>query len=499
METLSLLLAGFSVALTPTNIALGLLGAVAGTLIGALPGLGPANGIAILIPLVFSLGLPADSAMILLVCVYYGAMYGGRISSILLNIPGDEPAVMTTLDGYPMAKQGRAEAALAISGVASFFGGTVSIIALMFFAPALASVAIRFGPAEYFALYILAFCTITSISGSNPMKTFVATLLGLMFATVGLDPGSGVPRYTFGMLELYEGIDFVVALVGLFAISELLVFIDRHLDSPHVAIKVGRVTAALKELSGTWWTMLRSSVVGFIGGILPGAGASLGAFLAYALEKRLHGHDGDFGNGDKRGVAAPEAGNNAGVSGGLVPLLSLGVPASATTAILLAMLVSLGVTPGPLLFEQQPELVWGLIAALYMANVALLVINLPMVGVFVRLLSIPSWILMPAVTMVAFVGIYSISHSAFDILTMVFFGVLGYLMRKLDISLVPVVLGLVLGGPMETNLRRALTLSDGDWSALVSSPLSILLWVMALLGLVLPLVFKRRRWAGETG
>ncbi len=495
METLSLLLDGFAVALTPTNLLLALCGAFAGTLIGALPGLGPANGIVILIPLVYSLGLPADSAMILLVSVYYGAMYGGRISSIMLNIPGDEPAIMTTLDGYPMAKQGRAEAALAISAVASFVGATISIIALMFFAPLLASVAIRFGPAEYFALYILAFCTITSITGSNPMKTLVATLLGLMFATVGLDPGSGVPRYTFGLLELYEGIDFVVALVGLFAISELLVFIDSHMEKQQVRIKVGSVTAALKEVAGTWWTMLRSSVVGFVGGILPGAGASLGAFLPYALEKRLHDQNGTFGKGDKRGVAAPEAGNNAGVSGGLVPLLSLGVPASATTAILLAVLVSLGVTPGPLLFEQQPELVWGLIAALYVANVVLIVMNLPLVGVFVRMLSIPPWILMPSVTMIGFVGIYSISHSAFDILTMVFFGVFGYVLRKLDISLVPVVLGLVLGAPMETNLRRTLTLSDGDWMALVSSPLSIGLWAMAITGLLLPLLLKRRRQA----
>ncbi|MDX1606662.1 MAG: tripartite tricarboxylate transporter permease [Candidatus Competibacterales bacterium] len=495
METLSLLLSGFAVALSPLNIALGFFGAFAGTLIGALPGLGPANGIAILIPLVFSLGLPADSAMILLVCVYYGAMYGGRISSILLNIPGDEPAIMTTLDGHPMAQQGRGEAALAISAVASFVGATVSIVALMFFAPWLAGFAIRFGPAEYFALYVLAFSTITSVSGHNPVKTFIAVILGLMFATVGLDPQSSVPRYTFGMLELYEGIDFVVALVGLFAVSELLVFIDSHLqDNPPTRIKVGKVTAALKELAGTWWTMLRASVVGFIGGVLPGAGASLGAFLAYSLEKRVGGdRDGPFGQGNKRGVAAPEAGNNAGVSGGLVPMLSLGVPASATTAILLAVLITLGIQPGPLLFEQQPDLVWGLIAALYIANVVLLVMNLPLVGVFVRLLSIPTWILLPSVTMVGFVGIYSISHSSFDILLMIFFGVLGYAMRKLDISLVPIVLGLVLGGAMETNLRRALNLSDGDWTALFASPLSITLWVMAAISLVLPLLLGRRR------
>jgi len=492
LETFSLLLSGFAVALTPTNILLGLFGAFAGTLVGALPGLGPANGIAILIPLVFSLGLGPESAMIMLLCVYYGAMYGGRISSIMLNIPGDEPAIMTTLDGYPMAKQGRGEAALAISAVASFVGATISIVALMFFAPWLAGFAIRFGSAEYFALYVLAFATITGVTGTSPLRTFVATILGLMFATVGLDPGTGVPRYTFGLLELYEGIDFIVALVGLFAVSELLLFIDQHIEGGFERVKVGGITRAIREVTGTFWTMIRSSVVGFIGGILPGAGASLGAFLAYALERRLNDKQGSFGKGDKRGVAAPEAGNNAGVSGGLVPLLSLGVPASGTMAILMALLISLGITPGPLLFEKEPDLVWGLIAALYIANVVLLVMNLPLIGLFVRMLSTPTWALMPTVTLVGFVGIYSISHSPFDILTMVFFGVFGYVLRRLRISLVPIVLGLVLGAPMETNLRRALNLSDGDWTALFSSPLSIGLWIGAVLAIVLPILLRKR-------
>ncbi len=492
METFNLLMQGFAVALTPTNLMLALFGAFAGTLVGALPGLGPANGIVILIPLVFGLSLPPESAMILLLGVYYGAMYGGRISSIMLNIPGDEPAIMTTLDGYPMAKQGRGESALAISAIASFVGATISIIALMFFAPMLASVAIHFGSAEYFALYVLAFSAIASIAGTRPLKTLIATLIGLMFATVGLDPGAGVPRYTFGMLELYEGVDFVVALVGLFAVSELLVFIDSHVRGTHDRPRIGSVLGGLREVAGTWWTMIRSSVVGFVGGILPGAGATLGAFLAYTLEKRLHNKNETFGNGDKRGVAAPEAGNNAGVSGGLVPLLSLGVPASGTMAILLAMLISLGITPGPLLFDNEPDLVWGLIASLYVANVVLLVMNLPMIGVFVRMLSIPSWALMPSVTLIGFVGIYSISNSSFDILTMVFFGLLGYILRRLDISLVPIVLGLVLGGPMEVNLRRALTLSDGDWTALFASPISLTLWGLAALAAVLPLLLRRR-------
>lgn len=493
METLSLLLAGFAVALTPTNIWIGLMGSFAGTVIGALPGLGPANGIALLLPLVFALGLPPDTALILLVCIYQGAMYGGRVSSILLNIPGDEPAIMTTLDGYPMARQGKGEAALAIGAISSFVGALLATVALMFLAPPLADFAVRFGPAEYFVLYVLAFSAITSVTGNNPFKTFIGAVIGLMFASVGLDPGSGVPRYTFGMLELYEGVDFIVALVGLFAVSELLTFVDHHFDGKTPPrVMVGKVTTAIKEVAGTGWTMLRGSVVGFIGGVLPGAGASLGAFLAYSLEQRVSDKNGTFGKGDKRGVAAPESGNNAGAMAGLIPMLALGIPASATTALLLAMLVALGVTPGPLLFDQEPQLVWGLVAALFLANVALLIMNLPMVGVFVRLLSIPSWILMPMVTMVGFVGIFSISHSSFDILTMIFFGVLGYGCRKLDISLVPITLGLVLGQPMEINLRRALTLSNGDWTVLVGSPLAVGLWIMAALGLIVPLLLRKR-------
>lgn len=498
METLSLLLAGFAVALTPTNIMIGLAGSFIGTVIGALPGLGPANGIALLMPLVFALGLPPETALILLVCLYQGAMYGGRVSSILLNIPGDEPAIMTTLDGYPMARKGQGEAALAIGAIASFVGGLLATVALMFFAPPLAEFALRFGPPEYFALYVVAFAAITSITGTNPWKTFIGTVVGLMFATIGLDPASGVPRFTFGLLELYSGINFIVALVGLFAVSELLTFVEQHYEGlKPPRIKVGSTTAAIKEVAGTGWTTLRSSVVGFIGGVLPGAGASLGAFLGYSMERRICDKDGKtFGTGDKRGVAAPEAGNNAGATAGLVPMLALGIPASATTALLLAMLVALGVTPGPMLFEQEPELVWGLIAALFLANVALLIMNLPMVGVFVRMLSVPPWILMPLVTMVGFVGIYSISHSSFDILVMIFFGVLGYGCRKLDISLVPITMGLVLGQPMEVNLRRALTLSNGDWGVLWSSPLAISLWVVAALGLFLPLLM--RKWGGST-
>lgn len=486
METLNFLMDGFAVALTPYNLMFALFGAFVGTLIGCLPGLGPANGVAILIPLAFTLGLPPETAMILLTSVYAGAMYGGRISSILLNIPGDEPAMMTCLDGYPMARNGRAADALAISAIASFSGGVIGTIGLILLAPVLARFALTFGPAEYFVLFVLAFATLGGITGKNPMKTVIAATLGIMISTVGIDISTGTQRYTFGILELYEGIDFILAIVGLFAISELLFFVEHRMRGSHKQVKIGKLTLSFRELVSTIPTQLRGGVLGFIAGVLPGAGASLGSFISYTLEKQVTGRKGRFGEGDIRGVVAPEAGNNGASSGALVPMLTLGVPGSGTTAVLLAMLISLNITPGPLMFTQNADIVWGVIAALLIGNVLLLVLNIPLVGVFVRLLSIPPMYLLPIVTMVAFVGIYSISHSTFDLYFMVAFGVAGYFLRKLEIPLVPVILGLLLGPEMEKNLGHALILSDGDWSILWSSPLALTLWALAALGLVLP-------------
>ncbi|WP_292289297.1 tripartite tricarboxylate transporter permease [Marivita sp.] len=478
METLSLLGQGFVIALSPLNIGLLLMGCFVGTLLGALPGLGPVNGVAVLIPLTFAFGFDPTSSMILLCAVYFGCMYGGRISSILLNIPGDEPAIMTTLDGYPMAVQGQAANALAISGVASFIGATIAVIGLSLFAPILARAAIHFGPADYFALYILAFATIGGIAGVDPRKTLLSAMIGLVLATVGLDPISGVPRYTFDSFHLYDGVEPIVALVGLFAISEILMLLEKTLKDRPKAIPVGSWLPQWGAIWRTRWAMLRGSGVGFVAGVLPGAGASLGSFMAYVAEKQTSNKKGTFGKGDPRGVAAPEAGNNAASGGALIPMLSLGVPGSGTTAVLLAMLVSLNVQPGPLLFERQPDLVWGLVASLYMANITLLILNLPMIGIFTRLMMTPTWALMPIVAAVTFVGVYSISNSVFDLEMMVFFGVLGYLLRKLDVSLVPLVLGLLLGGDMERNLRRAMSISDGDWSILIASPISIGLYIL---------------------
>ncbi|MEC3860696.1 tripartite tricarboxylate transporter permease [Mesobacterium sp. TK19101] len=491
MEILSNLAMGFGVALSPFTLMLAVIGCFLGTIIGALPGLGPSNGVAILIPLAFSLGLDATSALVLMTSVYYGAMYGGRISSILLNIPGDEPALMTTLDGYPMAKAGRAGDALVLSGFASFFGALFATIGLMILAPALSRIAYKFGPAEYFALYLLAFSTLGGIASNNQAKAALASCIGLGIAMIGLDNQTGMPRFTGGNMHLMDGIDFLVAIVGLFAVSEVFVFIESHGKGSSIGIKLDKVTVPVKELVGGIWTMLRSSVIGFIAGILPGAGASLGSFLAYMSEKGVQGENSGFGKGAPKGVMAPEAGNNAAAGGALVPMLTLGVPGSGTTAVLLALLMTLNITPGPTLFTDRPEVVWGLIASLLIANFVLLAMNVPLVKIFVKILSVPPWVLLPGVMMISFVGIYSLSGSYFDLLLMIVFGIIGWLFRKMDIPTVPIILGILLGNNMEDALRRAMVLSDGDWTYLFSSAISIGLWAFAVLGFVAPLFMRK--------
>jgi putative tricarboxylic transport membrane protein len=416
-------------------------------------------------------------------------MYGGRISSILLNIPGDEPAMMTCLDGYPMARQGKAAEALALSALASFIGSLVATIGLIFLAPVLARFALSFGAAEYFALFVLAFATLGGVTGKNPVKSALAAGIGLAIATVGIDLSTGTQRYTFDVLELFEGIDFIVAIVGLFAVSELLLFIEAHQGStPRSEVKMNPLRLSFASVVQILPTSLRGGVLGFIAGVLPGAGASLGSFVSYTLEKRIVGSKGYFGEGDPRGIAAPEAGNNGAASGALVPMLTLGIPGSATTAVLLAMLVSFNITPGPLMFTQNADIVWGVIAALLLGNILLLLLNIPLVGIFVRLLSIPPRYLLPIVTMVAFVGVYAISRSAFDLCFMIAFGVMGYIFRKAEIPLVPIILGMLLGPEMEKNLRHVMQIHDGDWTMLWDSSLSIGLWCIALAGLILPAI-----------
>ena len=495
MEILGLLGDGFAIALTYENLFLALLGCFLGTLMGALPGLGPANGVAILIPISFSLGLGPTPSLILLTSVYYGAMYGGRISSILLNIPGDEPAMMTCLDGYPMAKKGLAGQALSLSGIASFVGAFMATWGLVLIAPQLVKVALLFGPAEYFALFTLAFATLGGISSTNQAKAAFAAMIGLAIALIGVDTQTGVQRFTFGNFHLYDGIDFLIAIVGLFALSEVFIFLESHAKSKSGSdnIQVGGLLPPWATLKSCIPTMGRSTIIGFISGILPGAGASLGSFLSYSLEKQTVDRKGEtFGKGDPRGVVAPEVGNNAASGGALVPMLALGVPGSGTTAVLLAVLLALNITPGPLLFTNNPEVVWSLIAALFIGNFMLLVLNIPLVGMFSRVLMVPTRILIPVVAMISFVGIYGISGSTFDLYMMVGFGVVGWVLRKLDVPLVPVILGILLGNDMEVNLRRAMTISDGDWSILLASPMSIGLWTVAILGFVVPIIWGRR-------
>ena len=495
MEILSLLGGGFAVALTPENLFLALMGCFLGTLMGALPGLGPANGVAILIPIAFSLGLGPTPSLILLTSVYYGAMYGGRISSILLNIPGDEPAMMTCLDGYPMAQQGKAGEALSLSGIASFVGAFVATCGLVILAPQLVKIALLFGPAEYFVLFTVAFATLGGITSTNQAKSAFAAALGLGIAMIGSDSQTGSQRFTFDHIHLYDGIDFLIAIVGLFALSEVFIFLEQHKDGAAASgpPKIGRILPDLKILKRCIPSIGRGTALGFFSGVLPGAGASLGSFLAYSLEKQTVDRKGEtFGKGDPRGVAAPEAGNNAASGGALVPMLALGVPGSGTTAVLLAVLLQLNITPGPLLFTKNPDVVWGLIAALFIGNFMLLAMNIPLVGLFTRVLLIPTRILMPVVAMISFVGIYSITGSTFDVMLMVGFGVAGWVLRKLDVPLVPVILGILLGNQMEVNLRRAMTISDGDWLTLVGSPLAIILWIIAIAGFVLPMIYGRR-------
>lgn len=490
MELLNNLAIGFAVALSWKTLMLAVIGCFLGTIIGALPGLGPSNGVAILIPITFTLGLDATSALVLMTAVYYGAMYGGRISSILLNIPGDEPALMTTLDGYPMAKQGRAGDALVISGVASFVGAFLATLGLMLLAPLLSRVAFQFGPAEYFALYLLAFATLGGMASNNQAKAALASMIGLGIAMIGVD-NQGVPRFVHGNLHLMDGIDFLVAIVGLFAVAEVFFFIESHGRSSSIGVKLEKVTVPVKDIVASGWTMLRASVVGFVAGVLPGAGASLGSFLAYMSEKSIDNGRSGFGTGSPKGVAAPEAGNNAAAGGALVPMLTLGVPGSGTTAVLLALLMTLNITPGPTLFTERADVVWGLIASLLIANFVLLAMNVPMVKVFVKVLMVPPAILLPGVTMISFVGIYSLSGSHFDLLLMVGFGVLGFVLRKLDIPTVPIILGILLGGHMEDALRRAMTLSDGDPMYMFSSPIAIGLWIAAIAGFVAPMFLRR--------
>lgn len=491
MEVLEHLLLGFAVALTPTNLLVAALGALIGTVVGMLPGLGPINGVAILMPLAFAMKLPPETSLILLASVYIGCEYGGRISSILLNVPGDAGAIMTAIDGHPMARQGLGGVALSISAWSSFVGSVVATLGIVLFAPLLARWALSFGPAEYFALMCFAFACIAGLMGEAPLKAGLAAVIGLSLACIGLDSNSGVYRFTGGDVHLSDGIQFIVVVIGVFSISEILLMLQQHHNSTGMITNTGRALFNFKEMAQTWWGTVRSSVVGFIVGVLPGAGATIASAITYSMEKRLTDKEGTFGKGDIRGVAAPEAANNASATGSFVPMLTLGVPGSGTTAVMVGALSLYNITPGPALFTQQPELVWGLIASLFLANVMLLVINIPLVGVFTKVLQIPNWLLVPSILAISSVGVYAVHATTFDLVLMTVLGVAGYLLRKQAIPMAPLILGFVLGDMMEQNLRRALSISNGDARILFESPISIGLWVGAAAMVILPPLMRR--------
>ncbi|MDC9612458.1 tripartite tricarboxylate transporter permease [Xenorhabdus khoisanae] len=496
MDTWVYLSQGFEVALVPQNLVIALIGCFIGTVVGLLPGLGPINGVAILLPLAFALKLPAESALILLATVYIGCEYGGRISSILLNVPGDAAAIMTALDGHPMAKQGRAGVALSISAVSSFCGSLLAIIGIILFAPLLAQWSLAFGPAEYFALMVFAIACLGSMMSQNPIKSLLAALIGLGLATVGVDSNTGVYRFTFDSVHLSDGIQFIVVVIGLFSVSEILLMLESTSAGQKVISKTGRLLFNRKEAAVCVGPTLRSSVIGFFVGILPGAGATIASAITYMTEKRISGNSDSFGKGDIRGVAAPEAANNASACGSFIPMLTLGVPGSGTTAVMIGALTLYNITPGPAMFTEQPDIVWGLIAALLIANVLLLIMNIPMIGIFTRMLSIPLWFLVPSIAIISAVGVYAVHSTTFDLILMVGLGVFGYILRKMNFPMSPLILGFVLGEMLEQNLRRALSISNGNFEILWSSVIAQVLLILAILVIIIPLALrtiKKRR------
>ena len=497
MDALSNLLLGFSVALTPINLFWCFVGVVLGTVVGVLPGLGPAATIAMLLPL--TLKMDHTTAIIALAGIFYGARYGGSTTSILLNIPGESSSVVTCLDGYQMARQGRAGAALGISAIASFIAGTVGVLGLMLIAPPLARFALRFAPPEYFALMVLGLAMVVFLAGDSMIKALLAMLVGLWIATIGTDLFTAESRFTFGQVKLLGGVDFIAATVGIFAIGEVLV----NLESQGGA-EIFKIARGLKNLLPTWqdlkdcrFAFVNGSVIGFIVGALPGAGATVASFMSYGIEKAFSHHPEKFGTGVIEGVAAPEGANNADAGGALVPLLTLGIPGGNTTAILLGGLILWGFKPGPLLIQEHPQLFWGLVASMYIGNVLLLFLNLPLVPLFAQILRLPYYVLYPLIIGISIVGVYSVNGSLFDVTLMGLFGLLGYVMRKLDFPAAALILGMVLGDGLERALRQSLMMSQGDITILFTRSISGTLLALALLILCLPAIRKVRSWRME--
>jgi putative tricarboxylic transport membrane protein len=494
LEALQYWIQGFAVATLPMNLLYAFIGCVLGTLIGVLPGLGPAAGTAILIPVTFS--LDPIGGIIMLAAIYYGAMYGGTITSVLVNVPGEAASVITCLDGYQMAKQGRAGPALGIAAIGSFIGGTFATLALMVVSLPLANFALRFGPPEVFSLLVVGLSLVTGLSGRSLLAALVMTLFGLMLSMIGMDPVRGAPRFTFGIPPLYDGIGFIPVVMGLFGIGEILL----SMEAPVLEVIKTKLTDLLpkrEEWKVSTGAIGRGTIIGFFLGLIPGIGAIIPTFLAYAVEKKVSKHPEKFGTGVIEGVASPETANNAYANGAMVPLLSLGIPGSPTLAVLMGAFIIHGLTPGPFLFKERPDVVWGLIASLYLGNVMLLILNLPMVGLWAKLLEIRYQYLYPGILLFCILGAYSLNQSVFDVGVMVAFGVLGYIFRKLDWPLAPTVLALILGPMMERALRTSLEMSGGDLSILFTRPISAVLLIAAAIVLLSPAVRLLGRRAGK--
>ncbi|MFZ9507376.1 MAG: tripartite tricarboxylate transporter permease [Burkholderiaceae bacterium] len=493
MDALSGLAMGFSVMLTPANLYYCFLGSLIGTMVGVLPGLGPLAALALLLPVTFTLSPIAGLAM--LAAIFYGAMYGGSTTSILVNIPGEAASVITCLDGHQMALQGRAGAALGMAALGSFIAGTLSLIVLTFFAPALAAIAIRFGPPENFGLMALGLvCTLFMITGSK-LKGLLMIALGFLLSSVGMDMVNGNERFTFGMTNLTAGVELLAVVIGLFGISEILLNVERIVQNTLVAERIKKLLPTWSDWKASFAPILRGSGLGFILGIVPGGGPITASFMSYAMERRIAREPERFGKGAIEGVAGPESANNAAVAGSMIPLLSLGIPSNPITALLLGALIIQGIQPGPLFITQRPDLFWGVVAAMYIGNVMLLVLNLPLIGLWVQMLRIPYRFLFPIIVLLAMVGTYSANKNVFDIWVMLGFGVLGWLLRKLEYDIAPFVLAFVLAPLLEQSLRQSMTMSVDGAMILFQRPVSAGLVAASLFLLVLMVIrqFKTKR------
>jgi len=486
------LLSGFQTFFVPANILYCFVGVVTGTLVGVLPGIGPLAAISLLLPTTY--GISSTSSIIMLAGIYYGAQYGGSTTSILINIPGESSSVVTCLDGYQMARKGRAGPALGISALGSYIGGTLGVVWLMLLAFPLANVALKFGPPENFSLMSLSLIFAASLARGSILRGISMVGVGLFLSTIGMDRVSGNSRFTFGILELQDGIDVIPMVMGLFGISEVLSNLEERFERDIFETRVKNLLPTLKDWKDSIGAILRGSIIGFILGLIPGGGALLASFTSYSIEKKISKHPEEFGKGVIEGVAGPETANNSAAAGAFIPLLTLGIPGNPVTAILLAALMIHGVQPGPLLLKQNPSLFWGVIASMYMGNIMLLLLNLPLIGIWVRVLKIRYHVLFPLILLFCLIGSFSINHSTVDMMIMVAFGIIGYLMRKTKYEAAPLVMAYVLGPRLEATLRQSLVMSDGSFGIFIHKPISaaLLFFGLVLILSSLLLVFKRK-------